>query len=65
MEKKYERRMEQVEVYLNDAGGVTISQQHELEDLSDIVALTPEQVPIVIQWLQDALAELHDQTHHS
>jgi len=48
--------MKQVRVYVQD-GGVIIEQQVSPFDNADMIDLTPEQVPLVIKWLREAVAE--------
>ena len=55
------RRMEAVhalEVYIGEKGYVCIRQEDPLGDTADVVALLPQQVPAVCQWLQDCAAEV-------
>ena len=54
-------RMEAVhalEVYIGERGYVCIRQEDPLGDTADIVALLPQQVPAVCQWLTDCAAEV-------
>ena len=55
------RRMEAVhalEVYIGEKGYVCIRQEDPLGDSADVVALLPQQVPAVCQWLQECAAEV-------
>ena len=55
------RRMEAVhalEVYIGEKGYICIRQEDPLGETGDVVALLPQQVPAVCQWLQECAAEV-------
>ena len=55
------RRMEAVhalEVYIGEKGYICIRQEDPLGETSDVVALLPQQVPAVCQWLEECAAEV-------
>ena len=51
-----ERRMEPLEVRTADDGLIWIEQDQGQEDCG--IAITPEQVPILRAWLEEAAAEI-------
>lgn len=52
------RRMEQVHIYTED-GQVWIEQANDPDDVMKVV-IEPGQVPLLVQWLQEAAAELKE-----
>ena len=55
------RRMEHVqaiEVYIGERGYVCIKQEDPLGDTEDVIAMLPQQVPAIIQWLTECAAEV-------
>ena len=55
------RRMEHVqaiEVYIGERGYVCIKQEDPLGDTEDVVAMLPQQIPAIIQWLTECAAEV-------
>ena len=52
-----EKRAEQFAVSTND-DEIVISQERFGDDEDDIVVVTPEQIDLLIQWIQEARAEL-------
>ena len=55
------RRMKAVhaiEVYIGERGYVCIRQEDPLGDTAEIIALLPQQVPAVCQWLQECAGEI-------
>ena len=55
------RRMEAVhalEVYIGEKGYICIRQEDPLGETGDVVALLPQQVPAVCQWLEECAAEV-------
>lgn len=52
------RRMEQVDVYTNN-GQIWIEQANHPEEAVSVV-IEAGQVPLLVQWLQEAAAELSD-----
>ncbi len=52
-----ERRLEPLKIRtLQDQGEIVLEQQQGQEDVG--IFLTPEQVPIVVKWLEEAAAEI-------
>ena len=51
------REMKHITVYVNEAGNVTIEQKGVVGDHPDQVVITPDQVDLVVQWLQEARDE--------
>jgi hypothetical protein len=49
--KGFTMKMETVEVYCSEKGFVIICQGSEGDD-QDAIILTPEQIPLVIEWLE-------------
>ena len=47
-----------LEVYIGEKGYVCIRQEDPLGDTADVVALLPQQVPAVCQWLQECAADV-------
>ena len=54
-----EKRMEQIKVYISDDNHVCIEQDNFQNDDSHI-AVCPEQVDILIQWLKEAKDSIKD-----
>ncbi len=50
-----ERRMEKIEVFVNDSGTITIMQRDDGYDPA--IAIHPEQVPVLIKWLNECIEE--------
>ncbi|HZF11247.1 MAG TPA: hypothetical protein VFE33_20835 [Thermoanaerobaculia bacterium] len=55
-----ERKIEEVSVYRTEAGKIAIAQNVDTEDPHgpDVVLLAPEQIDILIQWLEEAKKEI-------
>jgi hypothetical protein len=47
-----------IEVYIGERGYVCIRQEDPLGDTAEIIALLPQQVPAVCQWLQECAGEI-------
>ena len=55
------RRMETVlalEVYVGERGYICIKQEDPLGDTEDVVAMLPQQIPTIVRWLQECVAEV-------
>ena len=55
------RRMEQVEVSIGKHGHILISQDDAAKDGSIIVVVHPSQTDLLIQWINEAKAEIEAQ----
>lgn len=53
-----EKRMEAVTVKTTKEGSIVLEQEYVGSDQPCIIAITPDQVDVIIQWLQEAKAEL-------
>jgi len=50
--------MEEVSVKTNEEGKILIVQDNPVGDHDDTIILEPDQVDVIIQWLQEAKAEI-------
>jgi hypothetical protein len=53
-----EKHMEEVSVKTTEEGKILIVQDNPVESRGDTISLEPDQVDVIIQWLQEAKAEL-------
>jgi hypothetical protein len=53
-----EKHMEEVSVKTNEEGKILIVQDNPVGDHDDTIILEPDQVDVIIQWLQEAKAEI-------
>ena len=51
------RRCAQFEVYANEAGGISITQEVH-SDVDQMVEIAVEQVPLLVQWLQEITKDI-------
>ena len=51
------RQMYEVRVFVNAAGNVCLEQQPDPHDIPYLIQLHPDQVPTVVEWLQEASGE--------
>ncbi|MBW8017134.1 MAG: hypothetical protein FVQ82_13190 [Planctomycetes bacterium] len=52
------KKMEELEVYVSEENNVCIKGSYDIHaEVDSIVIMNPEQVDVVIQWLQEAKSE--------
>jgi hypothetical protein len=57
-----EKRMEAVTVKTGKEGNILIEQEYVGNDQPNVIEITPDQVDVIVQWLQEAKAELQKKT---
>ena len=55
------KEMYEVKVYISNSNNIVISQPNETDDKSYIV-INPDQVDIIVKWLQEAKLEIENYT---
>ena len=56
------KHMEEVSVQTSEEGKILIVQANAVGDHDDTISLEPDQVDVIVKWLQEAKTELENKT---